>query len=325
MPAFLAIDLGATNMRAAVVEGPKVLARVSTPTRAWEGPSAVVRRMVDLTRDLALSHPVPVAALGIAAPGPLDPVRGLIFKAPNMPDFKEEPVAEVLSEALGLRTFLINDADAAALAEHRYGAGRRRRHMLYLTISTGIGGGIVVHGQLVRPDIGMAGEVGHIVVDVNGDRCGCGRQGCLEAMASGRAIAQRARSLIDNGVPTLLAQMEAEQGTHVSAETVVAAAQQGDAIAIGILNRAAFYLGVGLVSLLHVLNPDVVVLGGGVMAAGDLILEPARAEIHRRALHERYAHIPIERAKLGDDAGLIGAGLWAGRCLSKGAKKLAAE
>lgn len=313
MTAFLAIDLGATNLRAAIVEGPRIVVRSSTATRAWEGPKAVLQRMVDLARELAMAHPVPVVALGVAAPGPLDPVRGVIFRAPNMTGFEEEPVAEVLADVLGLRTFLINDADAAALAEHRYGAGRRRRHMLYMTVSTGIGGGIVANGQLVRSDIGMAGEVGHIVVDVNGDRCGCGGQGCLEAMASGRAIAQRARTLIDRGVPTLLTKLEAQEGLPATAETVVAAARQGDVVAMGILNRAGYYLGVGLVGLLHALNPDVVVLGGGVMAAGDLILEPARAEIHRRALHERYAHIPIELAKLGDDAGLVGAALWADR------------
>ncbi len=313
MTAFLAVDLGATNLRVAIVQGHRILARSATATRAWEGPAAVVQRIARVARELVLSNPTPVAAMGVAAPGPLDPVRGLIFRAPNMAGFEEEPVAEALEDALGLKAFLINDADAAALAEHRYGAGRRTRHMLYMTVSTGIGGGIIANGDLVRADIGMAGEVGHIVVDVNGDRCGCGGHGCLEAMASGRAIAQRARTFIERGVPTLIAKLEAEQGYPATAETVVAAARQGDVVAMGILRRAGYYLGVGLVSLLHVLNPDVVVLGGGVMAAGDLLLEPARAEIHRRALHERYAHVPIELAKLGDNAGLIGAALWAQR------------
>ncbi len=317
MAAFLAIDLGATNLRAAIVEGPRVLARRSTATCAWNGPQAVVERMLELAREVTLANPIPVAALGVAAPGPLDPARGVIFEAPNLPGFREEPVTEILSEGLGLRTFLINDADAAALAEHRYGAGQRRRHMLYLTISTGIGGGIIVDGQLVRTDVGMAGEVGHIVVDVNGELCGCGGRGCLEAMASGTAIARMARSFIDKGVPTILAQLEAEGGRPVTAEMVAAAALKGDVVAQGIFRRAGCYLGIGLISLIHVLNPDVVILGGGVMAAGELLLAPAQEEIHRRALHERYAHVPIRRAELGDDAGLVGAALWAEKRIGK--------
>jgi glucokinase len=239
----------------------------------------------------------------VASPGPLDPRQGIVLEAPNLSGWRDVPLAPRLSEALGTRVFLGNDANCAALGEFTYGAGREVRYLVYVTISTGIGGGVIDGGRLLEGATGAAGEVGHMTIDLAGPRCNCGNVGCWEALASGTGITAQARAALARGEPSSLAGHE-----HVSADLVTAAAHAGDPLARAIIDRAARATGFGLVNLAHLYDPELIVLGGGVLQAGDLILGPARQIFDTYAMPNYRRTCRITTAALGDDVGLYGAG-----------------
>jgi len=227
---------------------------------------------------------------------------------PNISGWDGYPLRDVLRERFEVPVVLGDDANAAALAEQRFGAGRRHPHMIYLTISTGVGSGIIVNDRLLLGAGGLAAEAGCMVIDPNGPLCGCGNPGCLEALVSGPAIARTARERVRAGEATCLLEMAGGDPGRISALTVNQAAQRGDPLALDVLRQAGEYLGLGLVSLLHLFNPDIVVIGGSVSKAGDLLLGPAREVVRRRCLSEAYwRETPIVLAELGDDVGLLGA------------------
>ncbi len=300
----LAIDLGGTRIRAGLVdrEG-RVRARRETPTQAREGPDSVIGRMVALARELLSEAEGSVRAVGVGAPGPLDPEAGVILSAPNLPGWRGVPLRDRLEEALGLPVFLGNDANVAALAEARWGAGRGLRHLVYLTVSTGIGGGVLVDGRLLLGDRGLAGELGHLPVEVDGPPCGCGGRGHLEAIASGTALAREAEALAASGASPYLAARPAPR----TAADLGEAARSGDPAAQAALRRAGEALGAGLVAYLHLFSPQKIVLGGGVaLGLGELLVAPARARVQRDAMPP-YRQVPIVYTGLGDDVGLLGA------------------
>ncbi len=309
-PLVLGIDLGGTKISTGLVDGDgRIVARDYRPTGAADGPEAVIARMVESARRVlqqaAVMHSQ-VAAVGIGSPGPLDRETGTVFSSPNLPGWEEVPLRRRIADALGVAAFLENDANAAALAEHRFGAGRGVDEMVYVTASTGIGGGLVLGGRLYRGGNGLAGEIGHITVLPNGPLCGCGNRGCLEAVASGTAIARQGRELLARGIATALGDLCDGDPARVTARMVAEAAAGGDAEAQRILAAAWDYLGIGLATLVVLLGPQRIVVGGGLTNIPGFFEAVRRATV-RRVLPPAAATVQIVPARLGEHAGLLGA------------------
>lgn len=305
---IIAIDLGGTQLRAALCTPDGTIhKRVKKRTRATRGPEAVLERMCQ-TAEQVWPEGGEVRAIGLSAPGPLDPYNGVVIGAPNLPGWDRVPVRDMLRERFDLPIYVGNDANLAALAEYRFGAGRGFDDLIYMTISTGIGGGIVLGGQLLLGHKGLAGEIGHIVVQPGGPLCGCGNRGCLEALASGTAIGHQARTLaIAARAPEILAAAGGD-AMQVSSASVGQAAAQGDKVAINLLRQAGRYIGIGVTNLMHLFNPQRFVLGGGVTQTGELLFKPIRRTVRRWAMSPLYwEDTEIVPAMLGDDVCLLGA------------------
>lgn len=301
----LAVDLGATWMRAAVVthEG-EVLVRQERATLNGSEPGAVVDELASLLGQVRNESATEPRAVCVAAAGLVAGDEGRVVVAPNISGFRDVPLAELLAQRLRIPVFVENDASAAALGEHRFGAGRGVRHLLHATLGTGIGGGIVIDGRLYRGAKGFAGEIGHIVLDPAGPRCSCGARGCLEALVSGTAFARRARRLIESGKAPILAALT--EGRDPTGEDLLAAARAGDLAAEAEIRNGGHVLGLGLASLLNVLNPERLTLSGGLLAMGELLLEP----MHRAMRSLPYgpaAGTEVRLTELGGDTGLLGA------------------
>ncbi|MBI4301281.1 MAG: ROK family protein [Chloroflexi bacterium] len=300
---ILTIDLGGTRFRVAVVDADgKILHRASELTRTKEGQENTLKRINDKIRQVAAKVGLnAIAGLGAAVAGPVDPEAGVLFKPPNLQGWDNTPLREIWEAEFSLPVLVGNDANMAALAEHRFGAGRGYQHMIYLGVGTGIGGGVIIEGRLLLGAQGLATEPGHMTIDLAGPRCKCGNVGCLEMLASGLAIARWANERLARGAKSAL------QGKRVVGETVIAAARSGDGLARGILEIVGSYLGVGVVNLVHIFNPQAVVIGGGVaIQAGDLLLDPVRRVVAERAMPS-FRQVAILPSALGDDAGLRGA------------------
>lgn len=307
--AILAVDLGGTQIRAAYLTPDlDVHHRRAAETRDEEGVDAVIARIADVaaaTLDDArrAGRPAPVA-LGVSAPGPLDPWRGVIRAAPNLRGWEEVPIVAALAGRLALPTYLERDTNVAVMAEWRYGAGRGARTAIYVTVSTGIGGGIIADGHpVVGPD-GTAGEIGHLVVELDGPRCGCGGIGHVEAIASGTALARDGAALIAEGRAPILARIA--DGREPDAELVARAAEAGDVACAALLERAWVAIGAMCGSLVNVFDPDVIVIGGSIAEHHPRLFEVARAELARRAFPILLDRVRIEPAALGGDVSLIG-------------------
>jgi glucokinase len=225
-----------------------------------------------------------------------------------MPGWDRFPLKDLLQQELGLPVYVGNDANLAGLGEHRYGAGRGVSHLVYLTVSTGIGGGVIVAGKLLLGADGLAGEVGHMTLEAQGPRCNCGNTGCLEALAAGPAVARQGAAALNRGESPGLSALAHGQAELVTAKTVVEAARNGDVVARSVVDRAGFYLGVGVVNLIHLFNPQLVVIGGGfAIGAGEMLFEPVRRAVEERVMPPFRQALRIVPAALGDDAGLMGA------------------
>lgn len=310
-PYALAVDLGGTHLRAArVARDGTVLDRRRIATPAASGPDAVVAAIVGLAAELATGADRPAGGIGVAAPGPLDPRTGVVHEVPNMPGWRGFPLAARLGDATGLVVRVHNDANLAGLAEARLGAGRGFDPVIYLTVSTGVGGGIILGGDVFAGQAGLAGELGHVVVRAGGPACNLGHAGCLEALASGTAIARRAREAVASGAPTVLAD-RAAAGAALDAAAVADAAAAGDAVAAEIYRTVGEVLGLAIGGFINVFDPGRVVLGGGVTAAWDHFGPSMRLALRRVAMAWEWRPVDVVRAALGDDAGLAGAGLWA--------------
>jgi glucokinase len=307
MPGAIAVDFGGTNIRAAYFAASEPPADVQrkVPTGASDGPDVVVGRLIGAIEGV-LPPRQGCPRIGIGAPGPLDPRRGLILDAPNLPGWINIPLRELMESHFGCPVALGNDGNLAALAEWRYGAGRGSENVLYLTWGTGIGGGVIADGRLLLGHRGLAAEVGHMQVDPHGERCGCGQIGHLEAIAAGPAIARAARARIQAGEHSTLADrpgVEAITGTAVGH-----AAQAGDALSLSVLEEAAQAIGRHLASLAHAFNPEVIVVGGGVSELGRIVLAPMERALREHVMHRAYMDgMRLVPAELGDEAGLIGA------------------
>ncbi|GAB4353607.1 MAG: ROK family protein [Candidatus Abyssubacteria bacterium] len=307
---ILALDIGGTKLAAGLFDPElNLIGRARIPTHAEQGPDAVCARIVRLMESLANKHGIDAAELcciGAGCGGPLDSETGIIYSPPNLPGWDAYPLKKKLEEHFDLPAFVENDANAAAMAEHRFGAGRGYRNIFYITMSTGIGCGIILDGRLYRGTNYSAGEFGHIVMARRGPKCNCGGRGCLEALASGTAIARRALREADRTPNSPLARIFRKKGA-LTARDVAAVARRGDQTAKRILLDAAYYLGLGITSAIHLLNPQIIIIGGGLSKMGPMLFEPVRTTVKERAQTHLAYFVSIVPAALGANVGLYGA------------------
>jgi glucokinase len=313
----IGIDIGGTKVAAGVVdEQGAILERLQQPTPS-HSPRAVEDAIVGVVAKLSARHRV--QAVGIGAAGWVDSSQAVVNFSPHLA-WRSEPLKEKLSERISLPLIVDNDANAAAWAEYRFGAGRGSSVMVCITLGTGIGGGLVINGQLFRGTYGMAGEWGHMISVPGGHRCECGNRGCWEQYASGNALVREARELARSNSPLAYRLMELIGGgiDDITGPSVTAAAVQGEQTAIELLADVGSWLGQGIANLAAALDPDLFVIGGGVSAAGDLLLNPARTSFARMLTGRGYrAEARLELAHFRNDAGLIGAADLARRAMTE--------
>jgi glucokinase len=369
LPLVVGVDLGGTQLRTAVLRGPTLLSRVARLTGTNPTPERVLPRVYEAIEQALVEAKVgldAIAGIGVAAPGPLDYRTGVVFAPANLPGWDRVPLRDLLLERFHVPIHVENDANTASLGEHMFGAGRGYNTLVYMTISTGIGGGVIINGEILEGVSGMAAELGHMTIDRKGQRCNCGNIGCLEYIASGTGIARHANEVIRAGegaellnfartmlhhstnvanraaLPTIpwqegdtvelhfppapnptpaqleeiqeppetLEVQEMQPGDEllVNARTVALAAEAGVPVARAIIQDAAEALGIGLVNIIHIFNPEVIILGGGVMQMGPMLLEPALQVVQECAIKVSREAVRIIPAQLGKDVGLVGAG-----------------
>ncbi len=306
IPVVTAVDIGGTKMAAAVgsAQG-KMLVRFQTETPSE--PAHGIEWIANVFHQwLRNRSEFKNRSLCVGCPGPLDSVRGMILKAPNLQSWNEYPLRDALGARLGIPVVLENDANLAAVGEYCFGAGYGYKDLVYITVSTGIGGGLVIDNRLVRGVDDSAGEIGHMTIDPHGPACNCGSRGCLEAMASGTAIMQEAgRRVLAGEASEKMMRIYRDNGV-LTAKELAALANQGDAAAIRILEEAMKYLGIGISNLLTTLSPQIVIIGGGVAKIGDLMFKSVKSEVRKRVHLVPIEKIPIVPAKLGGDSALYG-------------------
>jgi len=298
---FIAVDIGGTQLRAASYpsNSNRPIKELKIPT-THEG-ETVFDRVVALIESIWPDEAV--EAIGAALPGPVDPYKGIILAAPNIQEWKNFPIADKLVDQFHVPVYVDNDANLACLAEWQFGAGIGHQHVLYLTISTGIGGGVISDSQILHGQRGLAAEVGHMMIDPDGPACGCGGIGHVESFANGPSITRYVREQIALGIPTTLS-----SSSELTAKRIAKAAEEGDELAQSAFARAGSYLGMAIANYLVLYDPSIIILGGGVTQAGDLLIEPLKQSLKERVLHPRYLEgLVITKAALGDEAGLLGA------------------
>ncbi|HEV8252341.1 MAG TPA: ROK family protein [Candidatus Limnocylindria bacterium] len=306
---ILAIDLGGTQIRAAHVSPDLVVScRRAVETRDEEGVQAVIDRICSaalaVRKDAQRAGLADPAGIGISSPGPLDPWKGIVIAPPNLAGWRDIPLAAQVEEAVGLPTYLERDTNAAVMGEWRYGAAKGADDVVYVTVSTGIGGGVVIDGRPLIGKDGTAGEIGHITVDLDGPLCGDGQPGHAEAIGSGRAIAREGRALLRSGEAPGLAALAAD--AEVDAELVARAADEGDEACRAVLDRAWVAIGAMCAGLVNTLNPEVIVLGGSIGCNRPELPSAIRAEIDRRAFPAPARRVRVEMTQFAGDVSLIG-------------------
>jgi glucokinase len=302
MPYWIAVDIGGTTLRAACFQD------ANTSPIAIRKLPTVQNRLDMLEQVTGLITSIwpageRVEAIGVSAPGPVDPYSGTILWAPSIPEWVDYPLKQVLGDMFQTPTFVGNDANMAAFGEWKHGSGCRENDLIYLTISTGIGGGLIMNGQLLLGKQGLAGELGHTVVTPDGPLCSCGRRGHLEALASGPSIARWTETELERGAVSNL-----PKGVSLTSRQVAEAAVTGDPLARAAFERAGIYLGQAIANFINIFNPAMVILGGGVSLTGELLLSPIRSVLASQVYSHHFTDsLKLTTAALGDNAGLIGA------------------
>ncbi len=320
-PLVLGVDLGGSKILSAVVNAKgEMLSSDRRTTPAAKGPDVVIQAILDSIKR-AISQAgitaAQLAAICIGAPGLSNPETGVIFTSPHLPGWKDVPLKTIVEGETGIKTLLLNDTNAAALGELYFGAAKGARNFICVTLGTGIGGGIVIDGEIYAGSLGTAGEIGHMAIDTNGRKCNCGNTGCWETLASGTALAREAKQRISDGAKTSILEYADGDVNKVNAETVHKAAQQGDTLAKELIAQLAYYIGVGLANLIHIFNPELIVIGGGLSNIGDMLLEPAYKLAGERVNKTAFASVRFARAELGRNSGVIGAAAYAFREIGK--------
>jgi glucokinase len=308
---IVGVDLGGTNLKVAVVtEDRELLHKDSVPTLAEEGPDAVLGRIEQATRDAlaAAGHTLEdTLAVGVGIPGPMNWQSGVVYSPPNLPGWKNVPVGDTLGKALGVPCYIENDANVACYGEFWMGAGRGTESMAVLTLGTGVGGGVVVLGELLRGIDGTAAELGHLKVQRDGRPCGCGSTGCLESYASVSGMVRTAIEALASGRESSLRELCGGDVEAITGKMVFDAAEAGDTVAKWVFEETATWLGLGIVSIVHYQNPEKVVLCGGMIAAGDMLFDPIRKFVKANAFEVPGNRCQIVPAGLGSDSGVLGA------------------
>lgn len=297
------VDLGGTKIYTALVDlQGNIIKEKVVETLASEGDQAVLGRIID-TIDYVIDGTDKdlIKAIGIGCPGILDLKKGIIIESPNIP-FKNFEIIKNIKERFDLPTYLDNDANVATIGEYMFGAGKGTENMIYMTVSTGIGGGAILNGKIYRGSTGNALEIGHTTISKDGARCGCGNVGCSESLASGTAIGKKAKEAVNSNAETSLKNYD-----DVSAKEVFIEAGKGDRVASDILNISLTYLGIAVANVISSFDPEKVVIGGGVINGGDIVLEKIKEEVSKRCMKTFVDYCSIEKAKLGGQAGVLGA------------------
>ncbi len=302
MLTHIAVDIGGTLLRAASyasdTRAPLKISRVQTQL----ADRSIFERLVDLISSV-WPESEQVAGIAIAAPGPLNPFEGVIFSAPNIPEWVNFPLRQIIQDRFQVPVLLGNDANLAALGEWKFGSGQGHHHLIYLTVSTGIGSGIIINDQLLLGEHGLAAELGHVTVVRDGPQCSCGKYGHLEAIASGTAIAHWFEQELALGAPSIIS-----GNTPITTRRIAEAARIGDVLSIAALKRAGTYLGKAIADYLHIFNPTIVIIGGGVSRCGDFLLGPLKQTLESEVFDPHYLdNLSIVPAALDDNAGLLGA------------------
>lgn len=301
----IGIDLGGTKISAAIADlNGNVIFQTTLPTNAQEGEEAVLGRMVSVIETLLEKSNKTieeVVSIGIGSPGPLDAKKGIIITTPNLP-FRNCDIVSPIKNKFNVPVYLDNDANVAAIGEFMLGAARGTENMVYITVSTGVGGGAVINGKIYRGNTSNALEIGHTTILPDGPRCNCGNHGCVEALASGTAIAKRAKEAIERGLDTTLASYE-----NVTSYEVFREAEKGDTVAKDILDRSLNYLGICVANTITSFDPEMIVIGGGVSKGGDIVFERVQQVVNERCFKAMAEACKIVPAGLGTDAGVIGA------------------
>ena len=312
MSIFIGCDLGGTNIKAGLVnvDTGKVLLSRSTPTLARDLHDAVMKRMADLIDELIEESGLPredVQGVGVSAPGMLDEELGVVEFLPNLQgNWRGVPLRDTLQEYLNLPVVILNDVKAITIGEFSFGAAKHVESMICFAIGTGIGGGLVIDGKLVRGVNGFAGELGHQTIDPNGPLCGCGNYGCLESFASGPAIASMGEKVVRQGLTTKIGDLVDYDLNKITPEVIARAAEMGDEIALEIWQKAGEYLGIGVANMICAVAPQMIVITGGVAAAGELLLKPVRETICKRVQFMPNEDFEVVLGSLGNDAGILG-------------------
>ncbi len=310
-------DLGGTNLRAAIVdvESGRIVSQKSVPTMAREGHDAVMRRMAALFLELidaAGMSKSEIAVIGIGVPGVLDLERGETLFLPNLPGtWPHITLRDNITSLTGIQTALLNDVRSITNGEWRFGAGRGFETIAVFAVGTGIGGGLVINNQLHLGIGGTAGELGHTMIDYNGPACGCGNRGCLEAYASGPAIAAMGIKAVTQGLTTCLGEMCEYDLNRITPQLIAQAAQAGDEIAKDIYERAGYYIGIAAANVCCSVGPRRIIIAGGVAQAGDLLLDPIRRTLCERVRVMPVDQVEVVQSQLGDLAGIVGVASWA--------------
>ena len=302
MRTIVSIDIGGTRLRAAAYKQDQFqpISQKRVETKAKE-PNAF-GRLINLLEDIWPKNEN-VDAIGVSSPGPVDPHTGVIMVTPNIKEWRDFPITAKLTDHFGIPAYLDNDANLAGLAEWKFGAGRGHHNVLYLTVSTGVGGGVIINDQLLQGHHGLAAELGHTTIQADGPLCGCGQPGHLESFSSGTGIERFVAEQLKAGRESLL-QPDKKNSAHAISE----AAKQGDALSIEAYQNAGKYLGIGVANFLHAFDPSIVIFGGGVSQSGPLLFDSFHVSLKERVIHSRYLEgLVITRAELGDDSGLLGA------------------
>jgi glucokinase len=306
---FIGIDLGGTTIKAALVNATGEILHEMRVETEHKDSDRLLAQLITIAQELSKHSEGRAASIGIGVPGLVNSKTNRVEIMPNLPNLAEVDVSALLARETGLPAVLDNDANAATYAEHQAGAARGKRDVFFVTLGTGIGSGLIMNGQIYRGANGFAGEFGHMTIDPEGIECGCGNIGCLETIASGPNIVRRTRERLYRDRTSSLSLLAIPRDRELTAEDIARAAQSGDEMSQLMMERTGMFLGIALAAVVNLLNIEMIVMGGGVMEAGDLILKPTTKEVRRRAFPPSFRDCEIVKAELGPSAGVIGAAL----------------
>lgn len=310
-PYAIGIDVGGTKIRAGLVNRDgHILHRYTTQAHSEKEPHFVIQAIVQAFQQVVKQSrvaPAEIEAVGLGFPGNTNGPAGIVLVCSNLPAWDHVPLRDIVAGRIGVPVVLDNDTNLAAVGEHRYGAGRGAKNMCYVTFSTGYGIGIIINNRLYVGHTGTAGELGHVVINIGGPPCTCGKNGCVMAYASGIGLSRMAYERIEAGADTVLRQVAPPDGRRIPGEQIARAAKQGDAVAREILNTAGYYAGVGMSMIVQILNPELIVIGGGLTRIGPMLMEPALAAMREHTQPELIDSVRVAPWQLGDDLGIIGA------------------